>query len=101
MALQKYIGLVYLFIPAWLVLYFVLPYFTSNKNLRNVPGPFVAKFSNTWIALGARKGKKFAWVHWAHERYGSIVRVGHNHVSIAEPEGLQVVYGHGNGFLKE
>lgn len=101
MSLQKYIGLIYLFLPAWLILYFVLPYFTSNKQLKGIPGPFVAKFSNTWIALGARKGKKFAWVHWAHEKYGAIVRVGHNHVSIAEPEGLQVVYGHGNGFLKE
>jgi benzoate 4-monooxygenase len=40
-------------------------------------------------------------VHWAHEKYGPVVRIGYNHVSIAEPEGLHAVYAHGNGFLKE
>lgn len=102
MELPTYAALLSLFLPAWLVLYYAVPYFTSNKDLRGIPGPLVAKFSNTWIALGARKGKKFAWVHWAHEKYGSIVRVGHNHVSIAEPEGLKVVYAHGDiSLLKE
>ena len=81
--------------------YYILPYFTTYKSLRNIPGPRLARFSNIWLALGARRGKKFAWVHWAHEKYGPVVRVGYNHVSIAEPEGLHAVYAHGNGFLKE
>lgn len=38
---------------------------------------------------------------WAHRKYGKIVRVGFNHVSIADERALQTVYGHGNGFLKE
>lgn len=99
MELHKYIVLVYLLLPTWLFLYYVLPYFTSNKSLKQIPGPFVARFSNTWIALGARNGRKFAWVDWAHKRYGAIVRIGHNHVSIAEPEGLKVVYAHGDASL--
>jgi benzoate 4-monooxygenase len=81
--------------------YYILPYYSTYKSLRRIPGPSLAKFSNIWLASGARRGKKFAWVHWAHERYGPIVRVGYNHVSIAEPEGLHAVYAHGNGFLKE
>lgn len=81
--------------------YCILPYLTVYKSLRGIPGPPLARFSNLWLALGARRGKKFAWVHWAHEKYGSVVRVGYNHVSIAEPEGLHAVYAHGNGFLKE
>jgi benzoate 4-monooxygenase len=81
--------------------YYILPYFSTYKDLRRVPGPFLAGFSNIWLAFGARRGKKFAWVHWAHEKYAPVVRVGYNHVSIAEPEGLQAVYAHGNGFLKE
>lgn len=101
MALAKYVVLAAVFLPVWFVLYYLVPYFITYKHLRHIPGPFVAKFSNVWLALGARKGKKFAWVHWAHERYGRVVRVGFNHVSIAEPEGLQAVYAHGNGFLKE
>lgn len=81
--------------------YYIHPYFSTYKSLRKVPGPWLAKFSNIWLAFGARQGKKFAWVHWAHEKYGPVVRVGYNHVSIAEPEGLHAVYAHGNGFLKE
>jgi benzoate 4-monooxygenase len=81
--------------------YYIVPYSTTYKGLRNIPGPRLARFSNVWLAFGARRGKKFAWVHWAHEQYGPIVRVGYNHVSIAEPEGLHAVYAHGNGFLKE
>ncbi|KAJ3576478.1 hypothetical protein NPX13_g3690 [Xylaria arbuscula] len=40
-------------------------------------------------------------IHAAHRKYGTIVRVGFNHVSIATPEGLRVVYAHGNGFIKD
>ncbi|KAF7195849.1 Benzoate 4-monooxygenase [Pseudocercospora fuligena] len=101
MAFQKYLVLAAVLAPLWLVLYFVVPYFTTYKHFRHIPGPFFAKFSNIWLALGARNGKKFAWVDYAHQKYGRIVRVGYNHVSIAEPEGLQTVYAHGNGFLKD
>lgn len=101
MALERYLLLACLFAPIWLLLYYVVPYFTTYKHLRNIPGPFLAKFSNIWIASGARKGKKFAWVDSAHGEYGKVVRVGYNHVSIATPEGLQAVYAHGNGFVKE
>lgn len=90
-----------LLIPIYLLTYYFIPYFTTNAPLRNIPGPFVAKFSNIWLALSARKGQKYAWVDWAHRKYGRVVRVGYNHVSIADERGLGVVYAHGNGSLKE
>lgn len=96
-----YLVLLTVFVPAWAISYWVLPYFTTYRHLKHIPGPVVARFSNTWLALGARQGKKFAWVDWAHRKYGKVVRVGFNHVSIATPEGLNTVYAHGNGFLKE
>ncbi|KAI0206110.1 cytochrome p450 benzoate 4-monooxygenase [Astrocystis sublimbata] len=88
-------------LPLWIICYWVVPYFTTYKHLRHLPGPFVAKFSNAWLALGARNGEKYARVHAAHQRYGKVVRVGFNHVSIATPEGLRTIYAHGNGFLKD
>jgi len=90
-----------LLLPLYLVLYYVVPHFTTYACLRSIPGPITAKFSNIWLALSARQGQKFAAVDWAHRKYGKIVRVGFNHVSIADERALQVVYGHGNGFLKE
>ena len=88
-------------IPVYLSIYYILPYFTTYKPLSNVPGPLSAKFSNIWLALSARNGQKYAAVDWAHRKYGKIVRVGFNHVSIADEQALVTVYGHGNGFLKE
>ncbi|KAI0452108.1 cytochrome p450 benzoate 4-monooxygenase [Xylaria acuta] len=77
----------------------------------HIPGPFIGKFSNIWLALGAQKGQKYAWgksspksfasLHAAHQRHGKIVRVGFNHVSIATPESLRTVYAHNNGLLKD
>jgi benzoate 4-monooxygenase len=88
-------------LPLWVACYWVVPYFTTYRHLRHLPGPFFGKFSNIWLALGARNGQKYAWVHEAHLKYGTVVRVGYNHVSIATAEGLRTVYAHGNGFLKE
>ena len=101
MELTYYLILLGLLVPLGIITYWIVPYFTTYKELRAIPGPFICKFSNIWIALGARKGQKYAWVDWAHRKYGKIVRVGFNHVSIATPEGLHTVYAHGNGFLKE
>ncbi|KAF8893218.1 cytochrome P450 monooxygenase pc-bph [Gymnopilus junonius] len=35
-----------------------------------------------------------------HQKYGPIVRLAPNHVSVAIPDALGIVYGHGNGALK-
>lgn len=101
MELTHYLALAGVLSVVWLLSYYLVPYFTTYRHLKHIPGPAVAKFSNVWLALGARQGQKYAWVDYAHRRYGKIVRVGYNHVSIATPEGLQTVYAHGNGFLKE
>lgn len=101
MELSRYIGLICVFVPTWFILYYIVPYFTTYKNHKTIPGPFIAKFSNTWLAWHAKHGRKFAAVHEAHQKYGKVVRVGYNHISIADERGLQTVYAHGNGFLKE
>ncbi|RDW66531.1 cytochrome P450-19 [Coleophoma cylindrospora] len=88
-------------IPFYLAIYYLQPYFVKFRALQSIPGPFSAKFSNIWLGLSARDGQKYAAVDWAHRKYGKIVRVGFNHVSIADERALQTVYGHGNGFLKD
>lgn len=88
-------------IPVWFAFYYIYPYLVSYGHLSRVPGPFVAKFSNIWVGLSARHGQKYAAVDTAHRKYGKVVRIGFNHVSIADERALNVVYGHGNGFLKE
>lgn len=78
MELAHYLFLLAVLAPTWAISYWVLPYFTTYRHLKHIPGPFVAKFSNSWLALGARKGQKFQWVDDAHRKYGKVVRVGFN-----------------------
>jgi benzoate 4-monooxygenase len=88
-------------IPIWFSLYYIYPYCVTYRHLNQIPGPIIAKFSNIWIGLAARHGQKYAVVDSAHRKYGQVTRIGFNHVSIADERALNVVYGHGNGFLKE
>lgn len=87
-------------IPVLVVLFWLVPYLTSNTGIRDVPGPFAAKFSNLWLLLQARQGKRYLSVDAAHKKYGKLVRIQPDHVSIADDSAIQEIYGHGNGFLK-
>jgi len=87
-------------IPLVLALFYVIPYLTANTELKNIPGPFTAKYTNLWLLLQARQGKRYQSVNEAHAKYGKLVRIQPDHVSIADESAIAIVYGHGNGFLK-
>lgn len=80
--------------------YYIAPFLLSNTSLRSIPGPFVARFSNLWLLLQARQGRRFLAVDAAHKKYGRFVRIQPDHVSIADERAIPIIYGHGNGFLK-
>ncbi|KAF3046539.1 hypothetical protein E8E12_010704 [Didymella heteroderae] len=81
------------------VLYYVLPYI-RNWQIKDIPGPFPAAFTNLWLLLQVRKGHRYLSVDNAHKKYGQMVRIQPHHVSIADAEAIPVIYGHGNGMLK-
>jgi benzoate 4-monooxygenase len=81
------------------VLWYLLPY-VRNKQLLGIPAPFPAQFSNLWLMWQCRHGRRYLAVDDAHKKYGKVVRIQPNHVSIADPDAIQLIYGHGNGFLK-
>jgi benzoate 4-monooxygenase len=82
------------------VLYYVYPYLVTFKHLRRIPAPFPAQFTNWWLLLVCRRGDRYETVDKLHKKLGKFVRIQPNHVSIFDDEAIQVVYGHGNGFLK-
>lgn len=82
------------------VVYFIVPYFLSPRVIRKIPGPFSAAFTNLWLLWQCRNGRRFIAVHKAHEKYGTFVRIQPNHISVADADSIQAIYGHGNGFLK-
>jgi len=79
--------------------YFLVPYF-KRWRLHDIPSPGLAAFTNFWLFIQTRQGKRFLSVDNAHKKYGKLVRIAPNHVSIADDTAVPAIYGHGNGFLK-
>ncbi|CAE6439554.1 unnamed protein product [Rhizoctonia solani] len=81
--------------------FYVVPYLLDPYDYRRrFPGPPLAGLTNWWMSNIARAGRHSEAVKQLHERYGTFVRLGPNHISIADPDALEIVYGHGSGVLK-
>ncbi|KAI1275908.1 cytochrome P450 [Xylaria sp. FL0933] len=80
--------------------YYAYAYFVTYSQIRDVPAPFPAQLSNWWLLYACRRGKRYLIVDEVHKRLGPVVRIQPNHISIADDEAIQIIYGHGNGFLK-
>lgn len=71
-----------------------------RKGLRQVPGPFLARFSGLYRLSLVYAGKAPHEYRRVHQRYGRLVRVGPNHVSISDPTVIPQIYGIGTDFPK-
>ncbi|KAF8191518.1 benzoate para-hydroxylase [Mycena galopus ATCC 62051] len=76
-------------------LYIPLHALISRKSAHHIPGPFLARWTHLWLAYQAYRGRRYKAVHAAHLRYGRLVRIAPNHISVASPEALSVIYGQG------
>lgn len=79
---------------------YLIPYYTENRELRGLPAPFPAQFSNLWLMSVARRGNRYEHMDKLHKKLGPVIRIQPNHVSIADDDAIQAIYGHGNGLLK-
>jgi hypothetical protein len=84
----------------WIVLATVTWYLRPYLRLRHIPGPFWAKFSNLprllWVA-----GGKAHDVHIAqHRKYGDLVQIGPNVVSVTDPDEIPKIYDFAGKYLK-
>lgn len=79
---------------------YIYQFFVTYGSLRDIPAPFPAQFSNLWLLSVCRRGNRFEVVDEVHKKLGPVVRIQPNHVSIADDEAIQAIYGHGNGLLK-
>ncbi|KAL3962438.1 hypothetical protein ACCO45_003961 [Purpureocillium lilacinum] len=103
MALFEHLLSVWAIPAAWslVVASYLFSYFVTYGHLRDIPAPFGAQFSNLWLLTTARRGVRYRTVDDAHRKYGKVIRIQPNHVSIQDDEtAITAIYGHGNGFLK-
>ena len=49
----------------------VVPWLLDPHGIQSVPGPFLAKFSDAWLAWVAAHGHRSEVVHRLHQRYGT------------------------------
>ncbi|CAE6507143.1 unnamed protein product [Rhizoctonia solani] len=83
------------------LVFYIVPYLLDPYDYRRrFSGPPLAAFTNWWMSSLIRAGHHNETVYKLHEQYGTFVRLGPNHVSIADPDALETVYGHGSGLLK-
>ena len=110
---------VIILVPTLVILGHLIPWFVDSHGLRSFPGPWLAHFSDVWLGRVAHQGHRSEVVHELHKKYGELehviliillselnalsgtfVRIAPNHLSVADPGALQIVYAHGNGSLK-
>jgi hypothetical protein len=82
----------------FLILYFLLP--VIFDPLRDIPGPFLARFTRWWYFIEIYKGSFEVTDVELHKKYGPIVRVAPREYSIDDVDAARTVYGHGNAFVK-
>ncbi|RYP66847.1 hypothetical protein DL771_007569 [Monosporascus sp. 5C6A] len=68
--------------------------------LRQYPGPFLASFSRLWKVISTAKGQTNHDHIQLHQRYGPIVRIAPNEVSISSPTAARTLLSAGKRFYK-
>lgn len=71
-----------------------------RRGLRNLPGPFLASISSLPRVVTAFGGHQFLKHAEYHKTYGPMVRVGPNHVSIADSQCINQIYSITSKFYK-
>lgn len=71
-----------------------------RHDLRKIPGPFLASFSNIDRIWSCVREDQMNYHISLHRKYGRLVRVGPNHVSISGSNAIQQIYSISTKFIK-
>ncbi|KEZ40095.1 hypothetical protein SAPIO_CDS9109 [Scedosporium apiospermum] len=77
-----------------------LIYIRYASPLRKYPGPLLASVSRLWKVLSTASGRTHLEHIALHHKYGPVVRIAPNEVSIASPEAARTVLSAGKHFYK-
>ncbi|KAG6353877.1 hypothetical protein INS49_005134 [Diaporthe citri] len=81
-----------------LVVSHVVAYLRSP--LKDIPGPFLAKFTNMWRLIDHYKATQISTQRRLHEELGPAVQIGPNVVSLSDPTLLKTVYSTRGEYIK-
>ncbi|KAF8579798.1 cytochrome P450 [Ramaria rubella] len=75
-------------------------YFLFLHPLADVPGPKLAALTDIWKTQAVFRRKFSSSLRKEHAKYGDVVRIGPNEVSIISPEDVATIYGQKTEFTK-
>jgi len=73
---------------------------TFRPSLSRIPGPTTARFSRLYLMYHATRGDFHMLYRGLHDKYGPLVRVGPNKISVADPGMIAAIYGVNSAFVK-
>lgn len=73
-------------VAACVLLWYITTAIWSIYHLRNVPGPWLAKFSYLWYGRTTYSGRQYYVHRDLHKQYGPLVRVAPNEVLTEDPD---------------
>ncbi|EMC96471.1 hypothetical protein BAUCODRAFT_33830 [Baudoinia panamericana UAMH 10762] len=68
--------------------------------LAKYPGPLLGRLTQAYDVYHAYKGDKHVLLHRLHQKYGPLVRLSPNTLSINDPAALKAIYAHGANVRK-
>ncbi|ESZ92255.1 cytochrome P450 [Sclerotinia borealis F-4128] len=80
------------------ICYFVYCFFRGG--LYRYPGPTLAGFTNWWWTASVKSNHHHETMIQLHRKYGDVVRIGPNALSIANVDYIPKIYGINSGFTK-
>lgn len=78
-------------VAALVALLSIVVYRRHFSPLSDIPGPFWASFSRLWHLRITVQGNQNEQLTEAHERYGHLVRLANNEVSVSHPDSIRRV----------
>lgn len=71
-----------------------------RHDLRKIPGPFLASFTNLGRIWSSAKGNQMDYHLSLHSKHGRLMRVGPNHVSVSDGNAIHQLYSISSKFYK-
>ena len=68
--------------------------------LRNIPGPTLAKWTHLRLKLAILSGKRMYYIHGLHQKYGGIVRISPQELSVSDPLAVKDIHKIQSGYRK-
>lgn len=98
MALDDLVGKAVVVVVGLVILRLATTYLFSP--LKDIPGPFIAKFTDLWRLFDYWKHTQIKSHQELHENLGPAVRIGPNMVSLSDPALLKTVYSIRGDYVK-